>query len=58
MKKTYKAPALIIVGINTHHALMQTSYEISDKQLSDTSAGWAKEESTPITDKSVWDNEW
>ena len=56
MKKTYISPALIVVGINTRQALMQTSYAISNS-VSDTDA-WVKEDYPSINDVNVWDDEW
>ena len=59
MKNTYIAPELVIVELGTRNHLMNVS--IVDKNVEvngDGSNVGLVKESTPIIDKSLWDEEW
>ncbi len=58
MKKTYISPDFLLIELRCSQMLAESVPVVNEKTATGTSAGWAKEESTPITDKSVWDNEW
>lgn len=60
MKKTYISPEFILVELSGIQMLAESiPVDLTGATTTTgTSGGWAKEESTPITDKSVWDEEW
>lgn len=59
MKKTYINPSLFVVNLSTKGMLLEGSMEIDDNTtVSGNNGGWVKEESNPISDKNLWDDEW
>ena len=59
MKKTYISPEFLVVELRCNQMLAESMMFGSSEQTADVnSGGFVKEESTPITDKSVWDDEW
>lgn len=60
MKKTYMTPAALTVELNCGaicQSLIIGSGNGSDRTTGD-GTDLVKEESTPITDKNLWDDEW
>ena len=56
MKKTYISPEFLLIELRCSNMLAE-SVALGGGSASGGNGGWAKE-STPITDKSVWDEEW
>ena len=58
MKKTYISPELLVVKLASKRAFLEGSLQLTDALVEDEFGGWIKEENSPITDKSIWDEEW
>ncbi len=59
MKKTYISPEFILVELSgSGIQMLAESVPVDDNTASGTNGGWVKEESTPLTDKNLWDEEW
>ena len=59
MKKTYISPELVAVELHSRSTVLSGSLVIDGtKTVSGTDGGWVKEESSSVTNKSVWDEEW
>ena len=56
MKKTYISPEFLLIELRCSNMLAE-SVALGGGSASGGNGGWAKE-STPVTDKSVWDEEW
>ena len=58
MKKTYISPEFILVELRGIQMLAESLGVDNNTTVSGTSGGWAKEDNTTISDKSLWDEEW
>ncbi len=58
MKKTYIIPEVIVVNIGIVRPIADSLTLNDGTTLEDGNGGWAKEEYSTITNKSIWDEEW
>lgn len=58
MKKTYKAPGVLVVNIRTNHMLAESIYSNENETITiESEGGWVKEQNT-FSDKNIWEDEW
>ena len=57
MKKTYISPEFLLIELRCTEILAE-SIVIDDGTATGSNGGWAKEENTSTTNKSIWDEEW
>ena len=58
MKKTYITPSLFCVKMNTRSAILQNSIRFFEDEIEEEDAGFVREQTSVISGRNVWDDEW
>ena len=58
MKKTYISPAFIAVELRCNQMLAESTLGIKSGDIDSEGSVLVKEDNSPVTNKSVWDEEW
>ncbi|MBR4645026.1 MAG: hypothetical protein IKO73_07735 [Bacteroidaceae bacterium] len=56
MKKTYITPSLFCVKLDSRSAVLQMS--VNSKEIAEEDAGFVREQTSVISGRNAWDEEW